>query len=426
MSERTQDNTSQFSVSIGMKDGWTVLSGDEIVQLYFVEDIFSYCMTGKMVFTDTRGMFEFGPITGNEVIRIHYSKGDDETPGDSGQEWEFKIYKVARVDQLKEADPEKEEVIEIFFADYMFFHLHFTQHSKAWKKKYIHNIVEDIGNDMLYADKHPEGWNNLEETDKEIDLFYMPYWYPSTALSWLCKRAKSRNTEESGYLFYNSIKGVNFISLGKLMEGNLMSIEGMGTDDYVFDDANPQYFNKILNWSISGIDMTALKNIAGATKLGFDSQTKSFIKNQYTYADMVEKHNILGNYTLFPDISNENASFEIIGNSKNEIDNLYQNAWNKRYDAQHCLSMIVRGHEGRYPGGLIKVDWKSIDEEEQKYNQHLDGIYLIKSITHVFSGYNNVPYKQRMVCIKNGYYESDIDLFSASKIPRLINSVSRG
>ncbi|MFW6377492.1 MAG: hypothetical protein ACOCZ5_02485 [bacterium] len=63
-----------------------VLSGDEVIQLYFVEDIFSYCMTGKMIFTDTRGLFEFGPITGNETIKIHYSRGDEEIPGDPGKE----------------------------------------------------------------------------------------------------------------------------------------------------------------------------------------------------------------------------------------------------------------------------------------------------------------------------------------------------
>ncbi len=426
MSDGVQDNTSQFTVSIGTENGWIVLKGDEVIQLYFVEDIFSYCMTGKLVFTDTSGIFEFGPITGNEVIQIHYSSGDSEVSGDSGKEWAFKVYKVARIDQLKEADPEKEESIEIFFADFMFFNLHFTQHSRAWKDKYIHDIVQDIGNDMLLADKHPEGWNNLEETDTELDLFYMPYWYPSTALSWLCKRAKGMVEEEAGYLFYNSINGVNFVSLGKLMNGNLMDISGMGDAKYVFEDANPQYLNKILNWSISGIDMTALKNIAGATKLGFNSHTKSFIKKEFTYADMIDKHNVLGTKSLFPDISNEKSTYDIIGTSENEIDNLYQNAWNKRYDIQYCLSMIVRGHEDRYPGGLIEVDWRSIDDEEQKYNQHLDGVYLIKSITHVFSGYNNVPYKQRIVCMKNGYYDSDIDLLSANKVPGLVTRTRRG
>ncbi|MFW6377493.1 MAG: hypothetical protein ACOCZ5_02490 [bacterium] len=157
-------------------------------------------------------------------------------------------------------------------------------------------------------------------------------------------------------MFYNSIKGVNFVSLGKLLNGPLMSIDGMSTNGYVFEDANPQYFNKILNWSISGIDMTSLRHIAGATKLGFNSNEKKFIKKEYTYKDMSENHYILGNNTLFADVSNKNSSYGVIGTSENEIDNLYQNAWNKRYDAQHCLSIIVRGHEGRYPGGLIKVD----------------------------------------------------------------------
>jgi hypothetical protein len=43
------------------------------------------------------------------------------------------------------------------------------------------------------------------------------------------------------------------------------------------------------------------------------------------------------------------------------------------------------------------------------------GRYLIKSITHQFSGQTMPQYIQKMVLIKNGYWDSDSMLTPASK-----------
>jgi len=37
----------------------------------------------------------------------------------------------------------------------------------------------------------------------------------------------------------------------------------------------------------------------------------------------------------------------------------------------------------------------------------MKGKYLVKSITHSFQPRNTQCYTQRMVCIKNGYYDLD-------------------
>jgi len=61
------------------------------------------------------------------------------------------------------------------------------------------------------------------------------------------------------------------------------------------------------------------------------------------------------------------------------------------------------------------VEWPSGDEEEH-YNKHLHGLYLIKSITHVFNGHKKPAYQQKMVCIKNGYGNSNVaDLVKSTK-----------
>jgi hypothetical protein len=64
---------------------------------------------------------------------------------------------------------------------------------------------------------------------------------------------------------------------------------------------------------------------------------------------------------------------------------------------------------------MIEIFWPSADIDDH-YNKHMHGKYLIKSITHVFSGYKTPAYQQKLICIKNGYGESDVEeLIKADK-----------
>lgn len=405
-----QDYTEVFSVSIIMNENEVVLSNDEIKQFYFIEDIFSFAMSGKLLMIDTRGLFEFGPLTGNETIRVFYNAGENQNEENEEREWLFKIYKVSQIEQLSVQNPSSEEVIEIFFTDSVFFHMYNKVYSKSWRNQRISDIVKDIAENMLLINEHPEGWKFWEPSNEKLDLFYMPYWYPITAINWLMKRATGNRSKESGYCFYNSPQGACFITLGDLLNQDLMSINPGFNDEYFFESENTNHFNKILQWSLSGLDMTSLKHLSGGTKLGINSNNKNFIKKQFNYKNQLKNNTILGEYSLFPDISNSDRSVENLGEStENMINNRYNNMWSKRYALQHCASFVLRGHENRHAGGLIKVNWPSIDEKNQIYQKHLDGIYLIKSINHILSGYKNPAYRQKIVCIKNGYDESDVE-----------------
>ncbi|MBD3320693.1 MAG: hypothetical protein GF350_06320 [Chitinivibrionales bacterium] len=142
--------------------------------------------------------------------------------------------------------------------------------------------------------------------------------------------------------------------------------------------------------------------------MGYDSSKKEFIVNTYTYKNVVKEHTVLGNKTLFPDYSNTDTQFINVQESDPTlIDNIYHNHWIKKYDIQQTFGIVVRGHENRYCGGMIEIIWPSKNMETEIYNKNLGGYYIIKSITHSFSGYGTPAYKQKMVLIKNGYEDSD-------------------
>jgi len=121
---KTQDNTKSFTVTLSLKRGLITLDTSDIMQFYFIEDILSYSMLGKIVFTDNRGILEFGPLSGNETIGLIYGQEDD-------IEKEFKIYSISKVEQGKGQSAGDKNIIEIFFTDTMFFTLNFLQFSKS-------------------------------------------------------------------------------------------------------------------------------------------------------------------------------------------------------------------------------------------------------------------------------------------------------
>jgi hypothetical protein len=70
------------------------------------------------------------------------------------------------------------------------------------------------------------------------------------------------------------------------------------------------------------------------------------------------------------------------------------------------MNFEVTGHPDRYCGTIIQVDWGSKDPDETR-NKNYSGIYLVKSITHYFNPKAFPIYRQKLNCIKNGYWQSD-------------------
>jgi len=66
------DSDVGFAVFLGVSDNIYTLEPAHIQQIYFIEDIFSYCMVGKMIFEDRYGIVEYGPLTGNERVIFAY------------------------------------------------------------------------------------------------------------------------------------------------------------------------------------------------------------------------------------------------------------------------------------------------------------------------------------------------------------------
>lgn len=393
-----------YSVYISFQDDDFYIPVQDIENLYFIEDIFSYSIVGKIQFNDRYGIMEFGPITGNEEIGIEYGVETD-------IERKFDIFKMSRI--LPSANSNEHgyrNMLEIIFVDKTFYKLSESYYSVSWKDTRYSDIVSNISEHALDIDDFEE-W---EDSNEVADLFYMPYWNPKQAIDWISERCTGSKSRLPGYLFFKNSNGSNFITLDSLLSNNdLLTVNDDDEGMYHLSSRNLTAINKILSYQLSGIDNHSKKRLKGEINVGYDFERKKILFEPYSYSKGISNHTLLGKKSLFPDIANDNTNISYMAEAdKDTLKNIGYNDWFKRYCMQQTVNIIVKGHEARYAGGIIQITWPSADDKEM-FNKNLDGKYLVKSITHQFTN-TQPPYRQKMILIKNAYEDSDnTDLLSA-------------
>ena len=287
----------QLSVELELEAGTAIIDNKDLYLLYFVEDIFSSVITGKLQFADPYGAFELGPITGNERILISYGQDED-------QELTGVIYKMNNVEQMGGLEKAGSQIIELFFVQEMFFPLNHKVYSRSWTDTKTSDIVKDICRVMLDNPTLAE-W---EDSNEILENFYMPYWRPKDAIKWLTERSSGFTSKQGGYLFFSNRNGLNFITIDKLISSTKMD-----NDVYKLGASDSDWaYNQILGWKVLGSDSTAKRYIRGGVRRGFDSSTKSFVESSNTYNDSIAKHTILGGFSIFPDISDVDALVALV------------------------------------------------------------------------------------------------------------------
>jgi len=373
---------------------------------YFIEDIFSHCIVGVLRFRDMYGFYEFAPLTGdNEKITITYGVDKD-------IDLTFDVYEVKEIASQNPSQSQGQAVIEVTFVDDMYQLLTQQKFSRSWQQESISNIVKHIANNMLGV----KSFAKFEESGEKLD-FVMPYWYPKQALTWLCRRGRAKITKQPGYLFYNNIKGTNFVTLDSLLQGSPQS--GKKTSvPYAFDRPGESYYlNKILSMTLQGVDNYQMSFLRGGHKYGYDFSKKAFVTQQYEYSDLVKKTTVLGNRSLYSDIGIPRADYVLEGEpDPNILDAMFVSDWQKRYSLQQAVKIIVQGYETRYAGDMVEIEWPSTERQDQLFNKQMKGLYLVKSVTNQWSSTTKPPWIQKLVLLKNGYTDSrNRDLVRATR-----------
>lgn len=403
-----------FTVVFITENNSLVLDNADIHELYFIEDIFKFSMMGTITFNDRFNLMELAPFTGQEKIAIIYSV--DDTKQGAKRELVFDIWKMGRISQVGTGVREEDEnMITIHFVDMFFSAFQLRKYSRSWQQEKYSNIMRDILNNMVYF---KDGGRPFiyEESSNKTD-FIIPYWTPQTAMRWLMRRAKGRESGTSGYLCYNnSRQGFthNLVTMNYLLADIGRTID---KKPYTFTGADRD--NEILEWWISGIDRNSNPILRGGTWKGYNFNTKKLLNHDYLYSNGSDETVMLGRKTLYPQIDDVRSSNTMVGDSDyNLIDNISYNDWAKRYNMQFIVNLVVQGHEKRYAGQHIEIEWPSWRRgrgNQVLFNDLLKGKYLIKSITHSFDPGHSYYYRQRLVLIRNAYSDIGSKILYESK-----------
>lgn len=403
-----QLGTDVFSVEvITDKNVVHAITGKSIEYVYLIEDIFSFSITGKISFWDRIGLMELGPINGNEIFRITF--GNTEGSQDY-RTIDMKVHKINKVTPESKARMGSSLKLELILVDENYQKLHSNGWHKAWADTQISQIIKDIGENHIGV----ESFGELEETNETIEHFDTHLRTPAESISWLMNRASGLESGQPGYLFYryNESNKKNFpyacVTLEKLLTQKKYMNPVGENNVYGFEQSNPVYINKINDYKVLHVDLNSLKSLSGGTLLGFDVRRKKLLRQDYDYQSAIDRFTILGRKTLFPeDMFVDRPKKQIDGYSDEAVlDNIWYGNWIREYCNQQLVEITVQGHESRHAGGLIRIIWPSFSDTKEVLNKQMDGKYLVKSVTHYLS--NNVTggYKQKLVCIKNGYGES--------------------
>jgi hypothetical protein len=417
--QRQNPAVGNLSVKIVLDETKTaIIDAQDIVECFFIEDIFSFCMVGKLTFYDRNGLVEFGPFTGNEVISLVYGTEEE-------REIVFHIWKVKRMIQIKGNRPTDDSLLELFFVDSSFESMMLPKYSRSFP---VDTLYTDVIKHLL---RNMVGWEdkqmNIEPSiTKTTDNFVIPYWSVTQTIQWLIKRAQGGLSGSSGYLCYNNTYkdfSANVYTLNYLFGENNVIDE----QDYVFETTDDRVKNKILEWSMEGVDMNTVGKLKGGTWRGFDSSQKKLIEKDWSFSEGVRDTVLMGRKTFLPDLTNTDMGGVIQSRTgeHNEIAlrNTLYSEWVRRYSRQNAFVIMLEGNEKRYAGHQVQIRWPSSDSVSQIFHKQLSGKYLVKSITHHFTGSDStINYLQKAVLLKNAFQDSDAaSLINATKQ----NTISR-
>jgi hypothetical protein len=401
-----------FSVVLKL-DGLNVVNIDnkDVYKCVLKEDIYSLGTVGKLIIFDKYGLKEYGPLTGDEKLVLMYGKT-------STISREFSLLKLSKISSVVEFQQAKTSVIELYFVDSFYINLTLKKYSKSWGTgTKASAIVEDIVKKMLEITKTI----NIEASETYFDNFSMPYWSPAEAIRYLSDRSKgTRGKCNYGYLFYSNSKNyINYLTLD-----NLLNNGEVDRETYTLESSITVNDNRILSWEIAGVDHTGIRELGGGQMLGFDPATKEFIgiqfEDSFVYSTAVKQISTLGSSSLFDGKYIDNNSnkfnymYELSGETdKTIIKNIFYNNFIRRYSLQNSVKLLVTGHDKRFIGQKINIQWPSMVPNNM-YSSLDSGQYLIRSIVHSFSPLTTPFYVQTLQCIKNAYEQNKYGSTTAS------------
>lgn len=147
MSDQALDTKKEiFTVILSFKNDAVTLKNSMIKELYFIEDIFSPCIVGKIHIIDKFGLKDNNLLSGGELVTIIYGI-------ETLVQKTFYVYKISSISTKNPGHSQKVDEIEMFFVDVSFLIFSQKQISYSWTNVGGDEIIKDL---LTIICKYPE------------------------------------------------------------------------------------------------------------------------------------------------------------------------------------------------------------------------------------------------------------------------------
>ena len=382
------------------------------VEINIFENIFLNAISASLIVVDTADLINNVGIFGQEFVQLVI-----ETPSLEEQviELTFSVFKVgAREDANAGAS-----IYELSLVSPEFMLNHRRRISKSYKET-ISTIVEDALTNDLYVQTKKELF--IEPT-KGIRKIVSPNLHPYALIKHLALEAQSSATSSPHYLFFENIKGFNFVSLQALYNQSSLGVYNASHAGKLLDNKTIEVQSQLetaISYNITGNNNTLMNiktGMLGSTIITHDIYNKSYSKNTYGYFDDFDKH---GRIEKEPNtIYNDQRGIGSFPNSR-----IYVNPTSTTtdfQDAQHSggitsnqlsetllhrkgrlaeltngirIQMKVNGNTTLTVGQKIIFDKPANSEISNRLDPYYQGEFLVTQTRHIF---NQVEKKHEII-----------------------------
>ncbi len=178
-------------------------------ELNVFEDLFSPCITGNLILTDSNNMINTLPLAGYEYLSLKFSK--------SSQKISFeKIFRIYKITDRKQNSDQNEFYMIHFCSEEMILN-ESIRVSKVYTDTPIDAIVSNIASSYLKINTQKFPNTQLLNTSG-LHTISIPNWRPFYAINWISRLALNPLYPGASYVFFENRNGFNFLPIESLVK----------------------------------------------------------------------------------------------------------------------------------------------------------------------------------------------------------------
>ena len=386
------------------------------------EDIFNQCISGEMGVIDGMDLPHLLPMIGQEKLRIRFTRPEvtEDANRNSSEpvyeSWErtFNVYNITQ----RKPFAERSQSYMLHFISEEFYKNLSSVVQKGWVKTLNSDIVQEVYDEFIFIDREL----NLEPT-KHLQNFSAGKMTPFQLFNLMASRSVSKEGNGSGFVFFEDKDKFNFITLGKLFQGEAVQ-------DYIYQPANlpdPNSYD-YFGFAADGINdfvnveayfhagnfnplEKAMHGMYASKLLHVDHLRKRFEEQEFKLDEAFAEFKHISNEKpwteTFPFLQTTSANIKIIASDKDrdlqahlinrdpditpsKLEEILQQRTSQLHQIDTFKVVIkVPGDPRRTVGQMINFhlpqNASDVDQSKRlELDDYLQGRYLITSIVHDF------------------------------------------